>query len=80
MEKVYLNKEEILTSLKKAVVDRMLKIVNKNNKNFYRIVQETHLDDDCVLDSEIYETLESTDVAKDLQIRLDKLPMTILRS
>ena len=72
MEEFDLNKEEVLTSLKKAVDDRMLKIVNKNNKNSYRIVQETHLDDDCVLDSEIHETLESTDVAKDLQIRLDK--------
>ena len=47
-----LNKEEVLTSLKKAVDDRMLKIVNKNNKNSYRIVQETHLDDDCVIDSQ----------------------------
>ena len=67
-----LNKEEVLTSLKKAVDDRMLKIVNKNNKNSYRIVQETHLDDDCVIDSQIHETLESTDVVKDLPIRLDK--------
>ena len=56
-----LNKEEVLTSLKKAVDDRMLKIVNKNNKNSYRIVQETHLDDDCVIHSQIHETLESTD-------------------
>ena len=47
MEEFNLNKEEVLTSLKKAVNDRMLKIVNKNNKNSYRIVQETHLDDDC---------------------------------
>ena len=31
--------------------DRMLKIVNKNNKKSYRIVQETHLEDDCVIDS-----------------------------
>ena len=72
MEEFDLNKEEVLTSLKKAVDDRMLKIVNKNNKNSYRIVQETHLDDDCVIDSQIHETLESTDVVKDLPIRLDK--------
>ena len=67
-----LNKEEVLTSLKKAVDDRMLKIVNKNNKNSYRIVQETHLDDDFVIDSQIRETLESSDVVKDLPIRLNK--------
>ena len=72
VEEFDLNKEEVLTSLKKAVDDRMLKIVNKNNKNSYRIVQETHLDDDCVIDSQIHETLESTDVVKDLPIRLDK--------
>ena len=72
VEEFDLNKEEVLTSLKKAVDDRMLKIVNKNNKNSYRIVQETHLDDDCVIDSQIHETLESTDVVKDLPVRLDK--------
>ena len=72
VEEFDLNKEKVLTSLKKAVDDRMLKIVNKNNKNSYRIVQETHLDDDCVIDSQIHETLESTDVVKDLPIRLDK--------
>ena len=72
VEEFDLNKEEVLTSLKKAVDDRMLKTVNKNNKNSYRIVQETHLDDDCVIDSQIHETLESTDVVKDLPIRLDK--------
>ena len=72
VEEFDLNKEEVLTSLKKAVDDRMLKIVNKNNKNSYRIVQETHLDDDCVIDSQIHETLESTDVVKDLPIRLNK--------
>ena len=38
----------------------------------YRIVQETHLDDDCVISSQIHETLESTDVVKDLAIRSDK--------
>ena len=48
-EEFDLNKEEVLTSLRKAVDDRMLKIVNKNNKNSYHIVQETHLDDDCVI-------------------------------
>ena len=72
VEEFHLNKEEVLTSLKKAVDDRMLKIVNKNNKNPYSIVQEKHLDDDCVIDSQIHETLESTDVVKDLPIRLDK--------
>ena len=46
-----LNQEEALTSLKKAGDDRMLKIVNKNNKKSYRIVQEIHLDEDCVIDS-----------------------------
>ena len=59
VEEFHLNKEEVLTSLKKAVDDRMLKIVNKNNENPYRIVQEKHLDDDCVIDSQIHETLES---------------------
>ena len=58
-EEFDLNKEEVLTRLKKAVDDRMLKIVNRNNKKSYRIVQETHLDDDCVIDSQIHETLES---------------------
>ena len=72
VEEFDLNKEEVLTSLKKAVDDRMLKIVNKNNKNSYRIVQETHLDDDCVIHSQIYETLASSDVVKDLSIMLDK--------
>ena len=62
MEEFDLNKEEVLTSLKKAVDDRMLKIVKKNNKNSYRIVQKTHLDDDCVIHSQIDETLESTDI------------------
>ena len=74
-----LNQEELLTSFKKAVDDRMLNIVNKNNKNFYRIVQETHLDEDCVIDSQIGETLESTNVIKDQSIRLTKLPMTVLK-
>ena len=64
VEDFELNKEEVLTNLKKYIDDRMLKIVNQNNKNSYRIVQETHLDND--------ETLESTDVVKDLPIRLDK--------
>ena len=61
-----------MTSLKKAVDGRMLKIVNKNNKNSYHMVQETHLDDDCVIHNQIDETLESTDVAKDFSIMLDK--------
>ena len=50
----------------------MLRIVNKNNKSPYRIVQETHLDEDCVIDGQISETLESTEVDKDLPIRLDE--------
>ena len=72
MEEFDLNKEEVLTSLKKAVDDSMLKTVSKNNKSSYRIVQETHLDDDFVLDSQIHKTLESADVVKELPIRLDK--------
>ena len=50
----------------------MLKIANKNNKNPYRIVQETHLDEDCVIDSHIDKTLQTTDIAKDFSVRLDK--------
>ena len=65
MEGFDLNQEEVLTSLKKFVDDRMLKIVNNNNKNSYCMVQETHLDEDCVIDSQIGETLESTNVIKD---------------
>ena len=73
VEEFDLNQEEVLTSLKKSVDDRLLKIVNKNNKNSYRVVQETHLDKECVIESQIGETLESTDVVKDLSIRLDKI-------
>ena len=72
VEEFDLNQEEVLTSLKKAVDDRMLRIVNKNNKNSYRIVQETHLDEDCVIDGQINETLESTEVVKGFPIRLDE--------
>ena len=72
VEEFDLNQEEVLTSLKEAVDDRMLKIVNKNNKNSYRIVQETHLDEDYDVDSQIGETMESTDVVKDLSFRLEK--------
>ena len=72
VEKFDLKQEEILTSLKKAVDNRMLKVVNKNNKNSYRIVQEIHLDEDCVTYSHNGKTLESTDIVKDLAIRLDK--------
>ena len=72
VEEFDLKQEEILTSLKKAVDDRMLKIVNKNNKNSYRIVKEIHLDEDCVTYSHNGKTLESTDIVKDLAIRLDK--------
>ena len=67
-----MNQQEVLTSSKKSVDDRMPKIVNKNNENSYRIVQETYLDEGCVKDSQIGETLESTDVDEDLSIRLDK--------
>ena len=67
MEEFDLN-QEVLTSLNKAVDDRMLKIVNKNKKNSYRIVQETHLDKDCVLDSQTGKALESTDVVRDCQL------------
>ena len=72
VEKFDLNQDEVLTSLKKTVDNRMLQIVSKNNKNSYRVVQETHLDEECVIDSQIGETLESTDVVKDLSTRLDK--------
>ena len=72
VEEFDLKQEEILTSLKKAVDDRMLKIVNKNNKNSYRIVKEIHLEEDCVTYSHNGKTLESTDIVKDLAIRLDK--------
>ena len=61
-----------MNSLKKAVDDRMLKSVNKNNKNSYCIIQETHLNEDCVIHSQIGETLENTDGVKHLPIRLDK--------
>ena len=67
-----LNKEEAMTSLMKAVYDRMLKIVNKNNKNTYRMVQQAQLDDNYIIDSQSHETLESTDVVNDLPNRLDK--------
>ena len=40
VEEFDLNIEEVLASLKKGVDDRMLKIVNKNNKNSYRIIQK----------------------------------------
>ena len=72
MEGFDLNQEEVLTSLKKFVDDRMLKIVNNNNKNSYCMVQGTHLDEDCVIDSQIGEILESTHMVNDLSIRLDK--------
>ena len=40
VEEFDLSIEEVLASLKKGVDDRMLKIVNKNNKNSYRIIQK----------------------------------------
>ena len=70
--KLKLNQEEVLTRLKKAADNKLLKIVNKNNKNSYRLVQETHLDEECVIDSQICETLESTDGDTGISIRLDK--------
>ena len=48
------------------------------NKSSYRLVQETYLDEDCVKDSYVGETLESTDVVKDFSIRLDKAFQDIL--
>ena len=48
------------------------------NKSSYRLVQETYLDEDCVMDSYVGETLESTDVVKDFSIRLDKAFQDIL--
>ena len=56
MEEFHLNKKEVLTNFKKAVDDKMLKIVNKNNKNSYRVVQETHLED-CIIGGQIGETM-----------------------
>ena len=72
VEEFDLNQEEVLASLKKTVDDRMLRIVNKNNKNSYHIVKETHLVEDCDIDSQIGETLDSTEVVNDLSIRLDE--------
>ena len=42
------------------------------NKSSYHLVQETYLDEDCVIDSYVGETLESTDVVEDFSIRSDK--------
>ena len=70
MEELSLKKEQVLASLKKAVDNKILKIVNKINKNSYCFVNETHLDVECFIDSHIRETLESTDVDEDLTIRL----------
>ena len=52
--------------------DRILKIISKNSKNSYRAVQEIYLDEECVIDSQIDEPLESNDVDRDLLSRLDK--------
>ena len=41
VEEFHLNKEEVLTSLKKAVDNRMLKIANNNNKNSYHSTRNT---------------------------------------
>ena len=51
---------EVLTILKKAVDDKILKIVKKNNKNTNGVVQKTDLDEQCI--SQNGETSESTDV------------------
>ena len=42
------------------------------NKSSYHLVHETYLDEDCVIDSYVGETLESTDVVEDFSIRSDK--------
>ena len=51
---------------------RQLDVRDYKNKSSYRLVQETYLDEDCVMDSYVGKTLESTDVVKDFSIRLDK--------
>ena len=40
VKKFDLNQEEVLTSLKKAINNKILKIANKKNKNSYRVVQD----------------------------------------
>ena len=60
MKNFYLRQVEVLTILKKAVDDKILKIVKKNNKNTNRVVQKTDLDEQCI--SQNGETSESTDV------------------
>ena len=44
-----LDKEEVLTSLKKVVDGKILKDVNKNSKISSWIVQETHVDRECII-------------------------------
>ena len=78
VEKFDLN-QEVLTSLKKAINNKILKIANKKNKNSYRVVQETHFDKECVLDSQICEILESTDVDKDISITVKPVLTTFLK-
>ena len=51
---------------------RQLDVKDYKNKSSYRLVQETYLDEDCVIDSYVGETLESTDVVEDFSIRSDK--------
>ena len=58
VKEFYLGKEEILISLKKALDNRILLVVNKN-KISYRTVQEIHVDEKCIIDSQIDETLEN---------------------
>ena len=71
VKKFYLSQVEVLTILKKAVDDKILKLVKKNNKNTNRVVQKTDLDEQCI--SQNGETSESTDVENYLWIRLDKI-------
>ena len=51
---------------------RQLDVRDYKNKSSYRLVQETYLDEDCVIDSYVGETLKSTDVVKYFSVRLDK--------
>ena len=41
VEEFDLNKEEVLISLKRAADDKILKIVNRNNKNSYRCTKNS---------------------------------------
>ena len=56
MEKFDLDKEEVLTILKKFVADGMLRLVNKCKKISYPRVQEFYANEECIIDSQIDET------------------------